>query len=735
MSSHQIDSAKAGGAGITALNSITSYTQTIPSVPLVSFTSVANLSDLLKDLPLVRPLKTQMLDLESDELDNNPALNKINLIDNKQQFEKSSQLLNSNDPYFVDVLCKTLSHIDTSKITLKSSNASNNSNKQSTNFSILLQNALRTNPSLFNGILNEQFTAFQQQNLVTNQHAQQAMINPNLIQQQQQYFHTSNYQTQHNQQHLQQTPSEPIKSQTQHPVSVSNQASNSSSASSSAQITSYQVQSDPNKLSIKISKTNINQQQVKEEAIPNKSSSTTNQISNSPNPNSEQTNQNETIKASKFYSSKKKPAQSPLTKHRNPTSISNNLTNSPSNFSNPENMIKTAESQPPTIEYEHPSKIAKIAKIEKNNDSISKVSIKTENNVSLNIGMELDKNDDSSIIENKDNNNGIVKNTNSFGNPIILKVPSLVIQKIDLNGIKSNETSTLSNMVNSNTSFNQNHKKTDKSSSAQLNTWQADLKSQLALPDDFTPELIQQLASEGYDVVSALGSGSRKARHIKQQQPVQTTQLSSKKFIASSSDSEDDYNFSENKKEKSKERKHNEEYTPSKKAFKNHQSNLSDHQSKLNSPNTNRTPNLNKAIKNELLGLDPTEHPSFKRFNQMLDDILDSHEQDLQQMNSVKKKDQNHKKSKHDTSESPSPSNDLDEIPAEYLINRQLCAQLAQEAFKLNSYSIMHKIRKENLFKLQNLLYFNIKDGIRSLHLMNEVIIENLYKISNFFVF
>ncbi len=57
-----------------------------------------------------------------------------------------------------------------------------------------------------------------------------------------------------------------------------------------------------------------------------------------------------------------------------------------------------------------------------------------------------------------------------------------------------------------------------------------------------------------------------------------------------------------------------------------------------------------------------------------------------------------------------------------YLLSRQLCSDLVQDAFKLSSFSIMHLLKKENLSKLQNLLYFNIKDGLRTLHFMNEVI-------------
>lgn len=102
---------------------------------------------------------------------------------------------------------------------------------------------------------------------------------------------------------------------------------------------------------------------------------------------------------------------------------------------------------------------------------------------------------------------------------------------------------------------------------------------------------------------------------------------------------------------------------------------------------------------------DPTEHPSFKRFAQMLDDILDSYESDLQNL----------------AKNGGNIDSASDEIPSEYLLPKQSCSELVQEAFKLSSYSILHLIRTECLFKLQNLLFFNIKDGVRSLHLMNEV--------------
>ena len=89
----------------------------VTNVPKVSLTSIGNLSDLLKDLPLIRPIDNQLFDLESDYFEYDSY---FNLIDNKQQLEKSNKLLSLTDPNFTDIINKTLSQIDTSKITLKS---------------------------------------------------------------------------------------------------------------------------------------------------------------------------------------------------------------------------------------------------------------------------------------------------------------------------------------------------------------------------------------------------------------------------------------------------------------------------------------------------------------------------------------------------------------------------------------------------------------------------------------
>ena len=44
------------------------------------------------------------------------SFSSLNLFDNPDQFETASTLLNSTDPYLVEVLSRTLSQIDTSKM-------------------------------------------------------------------------------------------------------------------------------------------------------------------------------------------------------------------------------------------------------------------------------------------------------------------------------------------------------------------------------------------------------------------------------------------------------------------------------------------------------------------------------------------------------------------------------------------------------------------------------------------
>lgn len=175
-------------------------------------------------------------------------------------------------------------------------------------------------------------------------------------------------------------------------------------------------------------------------------------------------------------------------------------------------------------------------------------------------------------------------------------------------------------------------------------------KANKNLPDDFTPELIEQLAAEGYDIL-----GSRRAR------------TSKANVKSESSESEDELKF----------KKKNFDKTPSKMMLVRQKKELDQ----------------------------PNEHQSLKRFSQLLEDLLDSFEHDLQQMNINKDLEQ--------------------DIPSEYLISRQLCAEMAQEAFKMYTYSSVNLVKKENLLKLQNLICYNIKDGIRSLHIMNEVVSLN----------
>ena len=237
---------------------------------------------------------------------------------------------------------------------------------------------------------------------------------------------------------------------------------------------------------------------------------------------------------------------------------------------------------------------------------------------------------------------------------------------------------------------NSNRKKAEKSKNL-LGTWQANLNSQLTLPSDFTPELISQLASEGYDVVSG---ASRKARSRQQ-----STLASSINSIVDSSDednkADDEYQFGSGNKSNNKTR------------------HLSG-EDKLPSRPLIKVPVV-RLVRYD--GQDYNDNPSYKRFNQLLDDLIESYELDLQQISKNRLK----KKKDAASNDSDDESSVESEIPSEYLLARQLCADLAQEAFKLSSYSLMCLVRKENLFKLQNLLFFNIKDGLRSLHFINEV--------------
>jgi hypothetical protein len=272
---------------------------------------------------------------------------------------------------------------------------------------------------------------------------------------------------------------------------------------------------------------------------------------------------------------------------------------------------------------------------------------------------------------------------------------------------------TPSNNINNNNNNQQNNQdetkktpKKDKSSkkpserlaapkNAQLGNWQANLTSQLFLPEDFTPELISQLAAEGYDVVSAGGRKARTKTH-------QVNQPSLANTLIDSSDEENDN-----------------EYNPARIDAKQPSSN----QKPKNNVNMDEF-KKSRFDRNNLAQMDSndiTEHHSFKRFNHILDDLLESYEEDLQQikLNNVGKKSSKKNARGNDDGEG-SPSSD-EEIPSEYLLARQICHDLMQESFRLNSLSIMNAIKKENLSKLQNLLYFNIKDSKNSVKLLNEV--------------
>ena len=241
---------------------------------------------------------------------------------------------------------------------------------------------------------------------------------------------------------------------------------------------------------------------------------------------------------------------------------------------------------------------------------------------------------------------------------------------------------------------------------SQLSTWQADVKSQLQLPEDFTPELIAQLASEGYDLTA---SGGRKARarapppSFQQQQVVKKDR---KRNIESLSSSESDNNGENDDLTDNYEAN----TAAARKKFSEHGKGSGATPSKIMKRNDHQTSSLTR-VKYDYQA-DPTDHPAYKRFTQLLDEVLDSYEQDLEHIAYSRKT-------------VSMNGQEEEEIPPEYLLSKNLCAELAQEAFKLNSYSIMDAVKKENLVKLQNLLFFNIKDGFRALHLMhNEVYYE-----------
>lgn len=238
----------------------------------------------------------------------------------------------------------------------------------------------------------------------------------------------------------------------------------------------------------------------------------------------------------------------------------------------------------------------------------------------------------------------------------------------------------------------------------QLSTWQADIKSQLDLPEDFTPELIAQLASEGYDIIGAQGGRKPRPRQTALVASATTKRVVERKAnvnmeeLSSSSDEDQmDADYDGLGKKKSDRGVKDEFSKPSKTFFRR-----------------NDPERMSRSTEDKLYdGQDPTENSSFKRFNQLVEEILETYEQDLEQISARRKKDTNGEDAGIDIEAN-------DDIPPEYLLNRQVCAEMRQEASKVCSYGLMDSMKKENLVKLQNLLYFNIKDGFKALHLLNE---------------
>ena len=61
-------------------------------------------------MPLITPTDYY---IENDAVQ---QLNSLSLFDSQQQYENATQLINSTDPYLVELLNQTLSQIDTSKM-------------------------------------------------------------------------------------------------------------------------------------------------------------------------------------------------------------------------------------------------------------------------------------------------------------------------------------------------------------------------------------------------------------------------------------------------------------------------------------------------------------------------------------------------------------------------------------------------------------------------------------------
>lgn len=104
--------------------------QPIPYGPKVSFSSISSLTDLLRDLPFVRPIDSNLIDFDVDANEDD-ATDKLKLIDNKTQFERSVQLLNSTETSLVESLSKLLLQVDINNTPKNSLRLINSSRSQS----------------------------------------------------------------------------------------------------------------------------------------------------------------------------------------------------------------------------------------------------------------------------------------------------------------------------------------------------------------------------------------------------------------------------------------------------------------------------------------------------------------------------------------------------------------------------------------------------------------------------
>ncbi len=99
-------------------------------------------------------------------------LSSLSLFDNQQQLDKATQLINTTDPYLVELLNNTLSQIDTSKIQMKN-DLRKNTTSQAPHIPPILQSALAFNQNLFNGALNEHYARLNPQRNSGFSHQQQ----------------------------------------------------------------------------------------------------------------------------------------------------------------------------------------------------------------------------------------------------------------------------------------------------------------------------------------------------------------------------------------------------------------------------------------------------------------------------------------------------------------------------------------------------------------------------------